>query len=45
MIAAGADEVSAALAAMFWSTPQHQAVSAQAAAFHGRFVLALNAGA
>ena len=43
--AAGADEVSAQLAALFGAHARaYQAVSAQTAAFHDRFVQALNAG-
>jgi PE family len=46
VLAAGADEVSAAVAAFFGSHAHgYQAVSAQAAAFHQQFVQALNAGA
>jgi len=43
--AAGADEVSAQIAALFGAHSRaYQAVSAQTAAFHDRFVQALNAG-
>ncbi len=46
LVAAGADEVSAAVAAFFGAHAQeYQAVSAQAAVFHQQFVQALNAGA
>ncbi len=46
VIAAGADEVSAAIAALFGSHAQaYQALSAQAAQFHAQFVQVLNAGA
>ena len=46
VVAAGADEVSAAVSALFGAHGQaYQAVSAQAAAFHAQFVQALNAGA
>ena len=46
VIAAGGDEVSAAIASLFSSHGQaFQALSAHAAAFHSRFVQALNAGA
>lgn len=46
MIAAGADEVSAGIAALFGAHARaYQALSAQAAAFHAQFVQALNAGA
>jgi len=46
LLAAGADEVSAAVAALFGAHGQaHQALSAQAAAFHQEFVRALSAGA
>jgi PE family len=45
LLAAGADEVSAAIAALFGAHGQaHQALSAQAAAFHQEFVQALTAG-
>jgi PE family len=45
VLAAGADEVSAAVASLFSSHAQaFQALGAQAAAFHGQFVAALNAG-
>ena len=46
LIPAAADEVSAALAAMFGTHGRaYQAVSAQEAPFHNEFVQALNAGA
>src|SRR5882672_9342248 len=46
MAAAAADEVSTAIAALFGTYGQeYQAVSAQAAAFHARFVQALATGA
>jgi hypothetical protein len=46
VIAAGADEVSAAIASLFSSHGKaFQALSAQAAAFHSQIVQALNAGA
>ncbi|WP_152311749.1 PE family protein, partial [Mycobacterium tuberculosis] len=46
LLAAGADEVSAAVAAVFSSyAQQYQALSAAAAAFHDQFVRALAAGA
>ncbi|WP_139822423.1 PE family protein, partial [Mycobacterium lacus] len=46
VLAAGADEVSAAIAALFGAHARaYQAVSAQAVAFHDQFVQALNAGA
>ena len=46
VLAAGADEVSAAIAAVFGSHAQEfQALSAQASWFHTRFVQALSAGA
>jgi hypothetical protein len=46
MAAAAADEVSTAIAALFGTYGQeYQAVSAQAAAFHARFVEALTTGA
>ncbi|WP_459797766.1 PE family protein, partial [Mycobacterium riyadhense] len=46
VLAAGADEVSAAVAALFRQHGQaYQALSAQAATFHGQFVQALTAGA
>ncbi|WP_139828823.1 PE family protein, partial [Mycobacterium riyadhense] len=46
VLAAGADEVSAAIAASFGAHAQaYQALSAQAATFHTQFVQALNAGA
>ncbi|MGB9304544.1 MAG: PE family protein, partial [Mycobacterium sp.] len=46
LLAAGADEVSAAIAAVFGAHGQsYQALSAQAAAFHDQFVQALAAGA
>ncbi|MBL7324967.1 PE family protein, partial [Escherichia coli] len=44
--AAGADEVSAAVAALFGAHGQtYQVLSAQAAAFHSQFVQALSGGA
>src|SRR5580693_5728322 len=44
--AAGTDEVSAAVAALFGSHAQaYQAISARAAAFHGQFVQFVHAGA
>ena len=44
VIAAGADEVSAAIAALFGSHARwYQQLSTQAAAFHAQFVQALNA--
>lgn len=44
-LAPAADEVSAGIAALFGAQAQsYQAVSAQAAAFHDRFVQLLNAG-
>ena len=44
LLAAGADEVSAAIAGLFSSHGQDfQALSAQASAFHGQFVRALSA--
>jgi hypothetical protein len=44
--AAGADEVSASIAALFGAHAQaYQALSAQAATFHHQFVQALTAGA
>ncbi|WP_156748017.1 PE family protein, partial [Mycobacterium sp. E3198] len=44
LLAAGADEVSAAIAAVFAGHAQaYQAVSAQAAAFHAQFMSTLNA--
>ena len=46
IVAAAQDEVSAAIAALFSERAQaYQAVSAQAAAFHQRFIQALTAGA
>lgn len=46
LLAAGADEVSAAVAAVFSSyAQQYQALSAAAAAFHDQFLRALAAGA
>src|SRR5262249_31606056 len=46
VVAAGADEVSAAVAAFFGAHAQdYQALSARAATFHDQFVQALNAGA
>ncbi len=46
VLAAGADEISAAVAALFGSHAQsYQALGAEAAAFHQRFVQALGAGA
>jgi hypothetical protein len=46
LLAAGADEVSAGIAALFGAQGQaYQAISAQAALFHAQFVRALNAGA
>jgi hypothetical protein len=46
LVAAGADEVSAAVAALFGAHAQgYQALGAQAAAFHGQFVQRLPAGA
>ncbi|WP_156452535.1 PE family protein, partial [Mycobacterium gordonae] len=46
VLAAGADEISAAVAALFGVHAQgYQALSAQAAAFHQQFVQAMNAGA
>ena len=46
VIAAGADEVSATIAALFGAHAQaYQALSAQAATFHTQFVQALTAGA
>ena len=45
LVAAGADEVSAAIAALFGAQGQaYQAMGAQAAAFHQQFVQALTAG-
>ncbi|WP_415823693.1 PE family protein, partial [Mycobacterium basiliense] len=42
IVAAGADEVSAAIAALFGAQAQeYQAISAQVAVFHGRFMEAL----
>ncbi|GAB7143497.1 PE-PGRS family protein [Mycobacterium riyadhense] len=44
MLAAGADEISATIAAIFGAHGQrYQAMSAQAAALHSQFVQALNA--
>lgn len=46
VVAAGADEVSAAVAELFGAhRGEFQAVSAQATAFHDQFVHALTAGA
>src|SRR5258708_39657369 len=46
VLAAGADEVSAAIASLFEAHGQaYQALSAQAAAFHQQFVQLMNAGA
>ncbi|WP_415823672.1 PE family protein, partial [Mycobacterium basiliense] len=46
ILAAGADEVSAAIAALFGAHAQaYQALSAQAAMFHEQFVRAMSAGA
>ncbi|WP_263988730.1 PE family protein, partial [Mycobacterium conspicuum] len=46
LVAAGADEVSAAVATLFGSHAQaYQAISAHAAEFHSRFVQLLSAGA
>lgn len=46
LLAAGQDEVSAALAALFGEHAQaYQAISAQAAAFHNQFIQTLSAGA
>src|ERR1700739_1278992 len=46
VVAAGADEVSAGIAALFGAQGQaYQALSAQATAFHDQFVQALTAGA
>ncbi|MGB9306911.1 MAG: PE family protein, partial [Mycobacterium sp.] len=46
MVAAGADEVSATIAALFGAHGQaYQALSAQAALFHQQFVQVLNSGA
>src|SRR6185437_3267096 len=45
LLSAGADEVSAAIAALFGAQGQeYQAISAQVAAFHERFVQTLSAG-
>src|SRR5271163_2968762 len=45
VLAAGADEVSTSIAALFGTHGQaYQALSAQAAAFHNEFVQALNSG-
>jgi PE family len=46
VLAAGGDEVSATLAALFGAHAQaYQALSAQAASFHRQFVQLMNAGA
>ena len=46
VMAAGADEVSAMIAALFSSHAQaYQALSAQAASFHAQFVQLMNGGA
>ncbi|MBY0391105.1 MAG: PE family protein, partial [Mycobacterium pseudokansasii] len=46
LLAAGSDEVSAAVASLFSGNARaYQALSAQAAAFHDQFVRALSAGA
>ncbi|WP_235627010.1 PE family protein, partial [Mycobacterium tuberculosis] len=46
LLAAGADEVSAAIASLFSGNAQaYQALSAQAAAFHQQFVRALSSAA
>ncbi|MBX9642183.1 MAG: PE family protein, partial [Mycobacteriaceae bacterium] len=46
VLAAGADEVSAAIAALFGAHAQaYQALSAQAALFHQQFVQVMNTGA
>ena len=46
VLAAGADEVSATIAALFSSHAQaYQALSAQAASFHAQFVQLMNTGA
>lgn len=46
ILAAGADEVSVAISALFGSHAQgYQTLSAQLAAYHNQFVRALNAGA
>src|SRR5258705_171179 len=46
VLAAGADEVSAAIAALFGAHAQaYQAISAQAALFHDQFVALMNGGA
>ena len=46
VLAAGADEVSAMIAALFSSHAQaYQALSAQAASFHAQFVQLMNTGA
>ncbi|NKE29913.1 PE family protein, partial [Mycobacterium tuberculosis] len=46
VVAAGADEVSVAISALFGSHAQgYQTLSAQLAAYHNQFVRALNAGA
>ncbi|EFD61868.1 LOW QUALITY PROTEIN: PE-PGRS family protein, partial [Mycobacterium tuberculosis EAS054] len=45
LLAAGADEISAAIAALFGAHGRaYQAASAEPAAFHGRFVQALTPG-
>lgn len=45
LLAAGADEISVAIAALFGAHGRaYQAASAEAAAFHGRFVQALTTG-
>lgn len=45
LLAAGADEISAVIAALFGAHGRaYQAASAEAAAFHGRFVQALTTG-
>lgn len=46
VLAAGADDVSAAIAALFGAHAQaYQTISAQAATFHAQFVQTLSAGA
>jgi len=46
MLPAGADEVSAAIATLFGAhAKSYQALSAQAATFHGQFVQLMNGGA
>ncbi|POY20721.1 PE family protein, partial [Mycobacterium kansasii] len=46
VLAAGADEVSAAIAALFNTHAQaYQSLSAQAASFHAQFIQTMNAGA